>query len=225
VLKTSLKPVVFKTKKQVVFDHPYFFTIALPSQAMKAALYARVSTADQKTLKSQLDEMRSFARARRWAVSLEVKEVGSGAKTRPKREELLQTARRREIDAVIVWKLDRWGRSVSDLVTTLEELRELGVQFVSLRDALDFTTSTGRALAGMLAIFAEFERDILRERVRAGLAAARLEGRVGGRPKATTEEQRKKIRTLHSKGVNKAQIARQLGFSRMTVRRVIDENQ
>jgi putative DNA-invertase from lambdoid prophage Rac len=188
---------------------------------MKTALYARVSTADQKTLKSQLDEMRSFVRARKWSIALDVKEVGSGTKIRPKREELLQAARRREVDAIVVWKLDRWGRSMRDLVTTLEELRELGVQFVSVRDALDFTTSTGRALAGMLAIFAEFERDILRERVKAGLEAARLEGRVGGRPRTTDEEARNKIKTLYRKGVSKAEIARQLGVSRMTVRRAL----
>jgi len=79
----------------------------------------------------------------------------------------------------------------------------------------------GRALAGMLAVFAEFERDILRERVRAGLASAKLEGRVGGRPRATTEEQREEIKRLLSKGTSKAEIARALNISRMTVRRVL----
>jgi DNA invertase Pin-like site-specific DNA recombinase len=186
---------------------------------MKAALYARVSTADQKTLKSQIEEMRSYAQGRKWEIISEVKEVGSGGKIRPKREELLQMARRREIDCIIVWKLDRWGRSMTDLVTTLQELREIGVQFVSVRDALDFTTTMGRALAGMLAVFAEFERDILRERVRAGLASAKLEGRVGGRPRATTEEQRKEIQKLIKSGVSKSQIARILSLSRATVRR------
>jgi putative DNA-invertase from lambdoid prophage Rac len=189
---------------------------------MKAALYARVSTADQKTLKAQLEEMRNFACARKWKIILEAKEVGSGAKARPKREELLQAARRREMDFIVVWKLDRWGRSMSDLVNTLEELREIGVQFVSVRDALDFTTSTGRVLAGMLAIFAEFERDILRERVKAGLEAARAEGRIGGRPKATDEQSQKEIHRLFSKGISKAEIARHLGVSRMTVRRVVE---
>jgi len=186
---------------------------------MKVALYARVSTADQKSLKSQIDEIRKYAQGRSWEIVKEVKEVGSGGKTRPKREELLQMARRREVDCIIVWKLDRWGRSMSDLVTTLQELREMGVQFVSVRDALDFTTTMGRALAGMLAVFAEFERDILRERVRAGLTAARLEGRVGGRPRATTQEQRGKIKELLSQGKSKAEIARILNVSRATVRR------
>jgi len=186
---------------------------------MKVALYARVSTADQKSLKSQMDEMRRYAQGRSWEIMSEVKEVGSGGKVRPKREELLQMARRRNIDCIIVWKLDRWGRSMTDLVTTLQEVREMGVQFVSVRDALDFTTSMGRALAGMLAVFAEFERDILRERVRAGLASAKSEGRIGGRPKVTTEEQRKEIKRLIAKGTSKAEIARILNISRATVRR------
>jgi putative DNA-invertase from lambdoid prophage Rac len=186
---------------------------------MKTALYARVSTADQKSLKSQMEEMRNYAQGRKWEIITEVKEIGSGGKTRPKREELMQMARRREIDCIIVWKLDRWGRSMTDLVTTLQELREMGVQFVSVRDALDFTTTMGRALAGMLAVFAEFERDILRERVRAGLASAKLEGRIGGRPKATTEDQREEIKRLLSKGTSKAEIARTLKVSRATVRR------
>ncbi len=101
---------------------------------------------------------------------------------RPQREELLQAARRREIDLVLVWRLDRWGRSLVDLVTTLQELMALGVGFVSLSEALDMTTPSGRALAGMLAVFAEFECDILRDRVRAGIPQARKEGRPHGRP-------------------------------------------
>ena len=93
-------------------------------------------------------------------------------------EELLGAARRREIDAVLVWRLDRWGRSLPDLVTTLEELNHLGVGFVSLTETLDLTTPTGRAMAGLLSVFAAFERDVLRERVRAGLAEARRMGRA-----------------------------------------------
>jgi putative DNA-invertase from lambdoid prophage Rac len=115
-------------------------------------------------------------------VALEEKEVGSGAKTRPKREELLRAARRREVDAILVWRLDRWGRSLLDLIGTLQELYAVGVGFVSPTEALDMTTPAGRALAGTLAVFAEFERDILRDRVKAGIAQARKEGRPHGRP-------------------------------------------
>ncbi len=140
---------------------------------LKVGLYARVSTHDQQTLPMQLAAMREYAKRRGWKIALEEKEVGSGAKTRPKREELLRAARRREVDAIVVWRLDRWGRSLLDLIATLQELHAVGVGFVSLTEALDMTTPGGRALAGMLAVFAEFERDILRDRVKAGIAQAR----------------------------------------------------
>ena len=110
-----------------------------------------------------------------------MKEVGSGAKQRPEREALLKAARR-EIDVIIVWRLDRWGRSLADLVTSLQELTQLGVGFISLNEALDLTTPAGRAMAGMLSVFAEFERDIIRERVKAGIAQAREQGKPHGRP-------------------------------------------
>jgi putative DNA-invertase from lambdoid prophage Rac len=121
----------------------------------------------------QLSAMRAYAKRRGWKVAVEEKEVGSGAKTRPQREELLRAARRRDVDAIVVWRLDRWGRSLLDLIGTLQELYAVGVGFVSLTEALDMTTPGGRALAGMLAVFAEFERDILRDRVKAGIAQAR----------------------------------------------------
>ena len=89
----------------------------------------------------------------------------------------MESARRREIDVVLVWRLDRWGRSVADLLATLQELEHLGVGFVSLTEALDLTSPAGRAMAALLAVFAEFEREVLRERVRAGLAHARQNGK------------------------------------------------
>ncbi|MGH9901779.1 MAG: recombinase family protein, partial [Pyrinomonadaceae bacterium] len=151
---------------------------------MRVGLYARVSTHDQQTLPLQIKAMREYARQRRWSLAVEVKDVGSGASARPRREELMKAARRRELDAILVWRLDRWGRSLADLVVTLKELNELNVGFVSLTEALDLTTPTGRAMAGMLAVFAEFEREIMRERVRAGIAQARAEGRPHGRPRS-----------------------------------------
>ena len=136
-------------------------------------LYARVSTHDQQTLPLQIRAMREYAAKRGWTIVAQIKEVGSGAAQRELRATLIAAARRREIDVVLVWRLDRWGRSVADLVSTLQELQHLGVGFVSLTEALDLTTPAGRAMAGLLAVFAEFEREILRERVRAGLAHAR----------------------------------------------------
>jgi DNA invertase Pin-like site-specific DNA recombinase len=152
-----------------------------------------------------------------------VKDVGSGASQRQLREKLLEAARRREIDVVLVWRLDRWGRSVADLLATLQELEHLGVGFVSLNEALDLTTPVGRAMAGLLAVFAAFEREILQERVRAGLAHARQNGKRLGRP-ATAALHTAEIRKQHRAGVAKAEIARRLGVSRTSVRRILGDS-
>jgi putative DNA-invertase from lambdoid prophage Rac len=146
------------------------------SKMFCAGLYARVSTNDRQTLAMQNRAMREYADRRGWTIAMQVREVNSGVARREAREKLLEAARRREIDIVLVWRLDRWGRSVTDLLATLQELEHLGVGFVSLTEALDLTTPAGRAMAGLLAIFAEFEREILRERTRAGLAHARANG-------------------------------------------------
>jgi hypothetical protein len=119
-----------------------------------------------------------------------------------------------------VWRLDRWGRSVTDLLATLQELEHLGVGFVSLTEALDLTTPAGRAMAGLLAVFAEFEREILRERVRAGLAQARQNGQRLGRP-LTAARKADQIRKLYRASVSKAEIARRLEIGRTSVRRIL----
>src|SRR6202048_1860626 len=178
-----------------------------PSKMFRAGLYARVSTNDQQTLPTQSRAMREYATRRAWTIALQIREVGSGAAQRKAREKLLEAARRREIDVVLVWRLDRWGRSVTDLLATLQELEHLGVGFVSLTEALDLTTPAGRAMAGLLAIFAEFEREILRERTRAGLAHSRQNGKRLGRP-ATAAAYAPEIRKLHRAGVGQSEIAR-----------------
>jgi putative DNA-invertase from lambdoid prophage Rac len=187
---------------------------------MRAALYARVSTHDQQTLGLQTEAMRAYVRNRGWDVARQVQDIGSGAKDRARREALLQSARRRELDVIVVWRLDRWGRSVPDLMMTLRELTELGVGFVSLCEALDLTTPTGRAMAGMLAVFAEFEREILRERVRAGIARARSEGRVHGRP-PTAARKADEVLRLKAERLSHAEIARRLAIGRTSVRRIL----
>jgi DNA invertase Pin-like site-specific DNA recombinase len=183
---------------------------------MRVGIYARVSTIDQQTLPLQLDRMKMYIKDRGWSLTVEFQEVGSGAKVRPQREELLKMARRREIDAVLVWKLDRFGRSLADLVTTLNELRDLGVIFVSITESLDFSTASGRAMAGMLSTFAEFERDMIRERVKAGIANAKAHGKPHGRPR-TAALKIQQIRTLKTDGLNHSQIARKLKISRGSV--------
>jgi putative DNA-invertase from lambdoid prophage Rac len=188
----------------------------------RVGLYARVSTHDQQTLPLQLSAMREHAEHRGWAVVMTVEDVGSGVRERPMREDLIRAARRRELDLILVWRLDRWGRSLVDLVTTLQELTVLQVGFVSLGEALDLTTPSGRALAGMLAVFAEFERDILRDRVKAGIAQARKEGRPHGRPR-TIARHVAEVKTLYDQGVSKREIAKKLGISRTSVRRFLDQ--
>jgi DNA invertase Pin-like site-specific DNA recombinase len=166
----------------------------------------------------QLEKMKEYIRSRRWKLSAEFQEVGSGAKTRPQREELLNLARRREIDCILVWKLDRFGRSLADLVATLNDLRELGVAFVSLTESLDFSTPSGRAMAAMLSIFAEFEHDIIKERVKAGIASARAKGKPHGRPQ-TAAKKKEEVKKLYrnGEGLNKSQIAKKLKISRASV--------
>jgi putative DNA-invertase from lambdoid prophage Rac len=188
----------------------------------RVGLYARVSTHDQQTLPLQLSAMREHAEHRGWNIVMKVEDVGSGVRERPKREDLLRAARRRELDLILVWRLDRWGRSLVDLITTLQELTALQVGFVSLGEALDLTTPSGRALAGMLAVFAEFERDIIRDRVRAGIAQARKEGRPHGRPPTITKHS-DEVRRLFQKGVSKREIARRVGISSASVRQLIGD--
>lgn len=195
-----------------------------PVKMFRVGLYARVSTHDQQTLPLQMRAMREYAAKRGWMVAVQIKEVGSGAAERELRKKLLAAARRREIDVVLVWRLDRWGRSLIDLVVTLKELAELGVAFVSLTEALDLTTPTGRAMAGLLSVFAAFEHEILRERIRAGIAEARLQGKHLGRP-VTVGRQASQIRKLYRAGVSKAEIARRLAISRTSVRRILAAKQ
>lgn len=159
-------------------------TTTLP---LRCALYARVSTADQ-DCGLQLRELRAAVAARGWAVAGEyVEHVSAAARVRPEFEKLMAaaTARPRAIDCVLVWKLDRFGRSVLNLLDNVRKLEEAGVRFVATSQGLDTDQAnpTSRLLFQILAAVAEFERELIRERTRAGLKSAKAEGRVGGRPK------------------------------------------
>lgn len=184
------------------------------------AIYARVSSAGQQSIPTQIAALREYAARRGWTVALEGCEAQSGVKVRPERERILGAARRREIDAVAVWKLDRWGRSLPDLATSMAELDALGVAFVSLTEGLDLSTPTGRAMAGMLSVFAAFERDVRAERVRAGIKQARREGRRLGRPKSAALRA-DEVLALAAAGRPQAAIARELGIPRTSVRRIL----
>jgi putative DNA-invertase from lambdoid prophage Rac len=152
---------------------------------VRAALYARVSTLDQ-TCENQLAELRLYAAVRGWT-SREFVDTGvSGAKeSRPALDDLIRVARRRQVDTLVCWRLDRLGRSLRHLILLLDELTAVGVGFVSLNEGIDTTTPAGRLQLHVLGAIAEFERERVRERVRAGLARARAHGQRLGRPRVT----------------------------------------
>jgi DNA invertase Pin-like site-specific DNA recombinase len=151
----------------------------------RAAIYARVSTSDQ-TCENQLEELRRYVMARGWR-SVEYMDEGiSGAKERrPALDRLVADAKRRRLDVVVCWRLDRLGRNLKHLITLLEDLQVLGVYFVSLAEGIDATTPAGKLQMHILGAIAEFERARIAERVRAGLERARRSGTRLGRPRST----------------------------------------
>lgn len=192
---------------------------------LRVALYARVSTRDKgQDPELQLGELREFAKARDWHVAGEFADLGvSGSKdTRPQLDAMMRLAKARKIDAIAVWKLDRFGRSLRHLVDALAELEALGVAFVSLRDNLDMSTPAGRLMFHVIGAMAEFERSLIQERVRAGLMRARSKGHTLGRPKVKRERDRdaKRIRQMRDEGQSYREIAEELGRSTMDVYRV-----
>lgn len=186
---------------------------------MRAALYTRISTEEQ-SLNVQLDELRKHALASGWTIALTVEDTGSGVSERLEREQIMDAARAGSIDVVLVWKLDRWGSSLPDLMTTFQELSGLGVGFIALTEKFDISTTDGKAMIETLAIFAEFEKDILRERIKAGIAQARKKGGTHGRPR-TAAKHEAKIRSLYEEGFSKADIARKLKIGRASVIRIL----
>ena len=183
----------------------------------KTVVYARVSTRGQNP-ENQLLALRKYAEARGLEIVDSYVDVGqSGGKaSRPERDRLMMDARRRKFTVVLVARLDRLARSLKQLVMTLDELRELGIAFVSLQEAFDTSTSTGILLFQVVGAIAEFERSLIRERIALGLERARAEGKTIGRPLgAQVDEQ--ELRRLRSQGLNLRAIARQVGISHPTV--------
>ncbi len=149
----------------------------------RAAIYARVSTLDQEP-ENQLQELRRYVHARSWAAAVEYVDKGMSGSTdsRPALNRLVADARRRRFDVLVVWRLDRLGRSLKHLITLLDDLQVLGVAFVSLAEGIDATTPAGKLQMHILGAISEFERARIAERVKAGLAQARRRGRRLGRP-------------------------------------------
>ena len=178
----------------------------------RVAIYARVSTRAQQP-RTQLRELKAHAKRRGFAVECELIDIESGAKAdRPKLAELFDLAGKRKVDVVLVWKFDRFARSTKQLITALEEFRELGVDFISYTENIDTSTPAGKVLFTVISAFAEFERDLIRERVRAGLDHARAEGTRLGRP-AITPDTIKEIRKMRRSGMRVRMIAKRTGLS------------
>jgi DNA invertase Pin-like site-specific DNA recombinase len=152
---------------------------------IRAAIYARVSTADQHA-SNQVQELRRYCEARGWAVVAEHVDngVSGAAESRPALDTLRTGAKRRQFDAVVIWSLDRLGRNLKHLITLLDEFHAVGVSFISLKEGLDWTTPAGRLQAQLLGMISEFERARIAERVKLGMARARAEGTHVGRPAA-----------------------------------------
>ena len=189
------------------------------SHSSRVALYARVSTANGQDPQLQLSELREYVQRRGWTIAEEYVDNGvSGVKeSRPALNRLMADAQRRRFDILLCWKLDRFARSLKFLVVSLSELSALGIAFVSLRDNLDLTTPAGRLMAQLLGAMAEFERELIRERVCAGLRNARRNGKRIGRPRAPLDL--KRLATLRAEGWGWNRIARDLGVGPATVLR------
>jgi DNA invertase Pin-like site-specific DNA recombinase len=188
------------------------------TRGFRAALYARVSTSDQNS-RMQLDELRQVAQQRGWHIVGEYVDTGiSGVQERrPQLDKLIQLAHGGKIDIVATWRFDRFARSTRHLLTALEDFRVRNVDFVSLRDAVDTSTPTGRFTFAVIAAVAELERELIRERTRAGIEAARRRGRHPGRPPVKFDLDR--ARELQAGGMSIRAISKALGVAAATVHR------
>jgi len=190
----------------------------------RVALYARVSTSSgHQDPEMQLRELREYALRRGWQIFEEFVDrgVSGGKASRPALNRLTTDACQRKFDAVLVWKLDRFGRSLRHLVNSLAELEALGIAFISLRDNLDLSTPTGRLMFQLLAAMAEFEHSLIQERVKAGMRHARAKGKRIGRPRVFVSES--KVEQLRASGASWRDVAKKLGVGVGTVRRSVQQ--
>ena len=187
----------------------------------RAAIYARVSTNNGQDPEVQLAEIREFCMRREWTTVQEYVDKGiSGPKDRrPALDNLLADCRRRAVDCVVVYRYDRFARSLRQLVNALEEFRALGIDFVSLHEGVDTSTPNGRLVFGIFASIAEFERELIRDRVKSGLALAKSRGKRLGRPQVSVD--RLRIATLRNEGRSWAEICDVLGISKGTAQRAV----
>ena len=184
----------------------------------RIAIYARVST-DRQSAESQLNALREYIDKRAWAISKEYIDEGyTGSTTkRPAFAAMMADARKRSFDILLVYKLDRLSRSLKDLIATLDDLHSLGIDFISYDNGLDTTTPTGRLIFNVVGAVAEFEKDIIRERVKAGLENAKRKGKLLGRP-PLSPRLLAQANQLRKQGLSFRKIGLQLGIPESTVR-------
>jgi len=186
----------------------------------RIAIYARVSTTDQST-ESQLLDLRRYTRERGWTIFKEYCDNGVSGTTesRPALNRLMNDAKKRRFDVVLVWRFDRFARSTKHLILALEEFRNLGIDFVSYQENIDTSSPLGSAIFTIISAVAQLERDIIAERVKAGLRRAKENGKKLGRPKASVDTE--KIRRLRSEGLSLRAISQEIGISRTTVSQIL----
>jgi DNA invertase Pin-like site-specific DNA recombinase len=194
---------------------------------MGVAIYTRVSTGSQ-TTENQLRELETVAERHGWQVVAKFTDEGiSGAKGRDQRpglNSLMEGVMRRDFDKVMAWSVDRLGRSLSDLLSVMGELKAKGVDLYLHQQSLDTSTPAGKAMFQMLGVFSEFEREIIRERVNSGLARAKAQGKKLGRPRRDTPKRLAAIRKLRKRGIGINKIASKLGIGVSVVQRVLSGN-
>jgi len=212
--KWQFRQEIYIIKKEFLVDHQIIVNPVFMSKTKRAALYARISTSeDRQDPQTQLHRLREYAAHRGFEVAGQYVDTGSGRdETRPAYQNLLQAARRREVDVVLVWRYDRFARSTQALVNALKEFEALGVDFISHQERIDTTTPQGEMVFGFMASLAQFESALISERVKAGMQRAKEEGKHIGRPSIRTDQQ-EAIRRLYENGLSINQIAKRLDIA------------
>ena len=189
---------------------------------MKVASYSRVSTPDQ-SVSMQQSDLRGYCTQRGFTIYREYNDIGiSGTKERhPALDALMADARKRKFDVVLVWRFDRLARSTRHLITALEELRHLGIEFISYNENIDTSSPLGKALFVIVAAVAELERNIIVEWIKGGLRRAKALGKPIGRPSCTTPAIVERVRALHSERKSLRVISQSVGISRSLVHKII----
>ena len=198
--------------------------MANPNSTPRVALYARVSTSEQST-DSQLLDLKRYVRERGWHLYREYTDNGvSGTKdSRPALNELMNDAKKRRFDTVLVWRFDRFARSTKHLILALEEFRNLGIDFVSFQENIDTSSPLGSAIFTIISAVAQLERDIIAERVKAGLRRAKENGKKLGRPKVKVDLDQ--VKALHSRGFSTRAIAQELGLTKSTAANLVNSTE